>query len=342
MKKLLTLILSLTLCVGVCSFTGCGSLESQKEDITANGSIEIEQESGDGIGIITLASQSVVTETGNYLEKTLQATLVGPETEKKPLDLVWGVQWYDSQSGDLSEILTVTPDSSDSSICQVRLYGPLWSTALITVECKNNKVMASCTVEYSSDMKDIGFALNANRFYDESINDYVYELVQGNVYTANFFGLDFFGCEMLGDFDVSMETFGDINFKSSGLFVVHPKNPYSLDNFINPDYVYTGSYDIDKDLPDDITAYTEYLNYSQSDSTTSMNINAVTGLNNLKVYLTTSNDAYWNNLCTYNSAESFVPYVKYTVTCGDFSTTFNVRVVSNVNLSLNNSSIIFS
>lgn len=359
MKKLLVLILSLTLCLGLLSFTGCAKEENSPNiEINQNGISEtvwdiFDGSSTSGFGIKTLTSQTVVTENEKYLEKTLQATVSGSEVNMKPLSLKWTAIWQSNGLAVDSSFLTLNVDSTDSTICNVRLLSPLSETAVIYVECLNNKISASCLVEYSGKARnsDVYISLSDSpneelvELYDEEFGIYYYDLIQGNNYRIVFDVFGFFDDWLTPSYDsevkVTCSAIGQINFQkeTSGIMTAQLKNPYNLSDFIEPVY----DFDLDKtNVPLSSTAYRDYMDYEIDENY--VFINALTALENLKVMERPDNDTFGNCYGGYDKSLNeglIVPYVQFTFTCGEFTEIVNVRIKTDLSLSLNNSNITF-
>lgn len=338
MKKLLVLILSLTLCLGLLSFTGCSQEENSAGiEINQNGISEtvwdiFDGSSTSGFGIKMLTSQTVVTENEKYLEKTLQATVSGSLVNAKPVELEWNVVWYGESEKNINDYLIVEQSLDDQTICTVRLYQAIEETAVITVSCKNNGISASCLVEYSPksySTKFVGASGLPISEYDTLEGQPAIELIPGQVVEFSMRSFDFFG----NDIGVSKtlevngsDSIGSINMTYLG--VAGQEFEHSLSEFVNPV---------------NSSAITPYIIWDFNRETGILRIEAVTALENLEIagFSPLERKKY------YSTSSNVVPYFKIDlVDNSNFEVGVQffqvlVRVESPVSLSLNNSNITF-
>ena len=330
MKKLLVLILSLTLCLGLLSFTGCGSSENNlalnEDSFTVSTPIE------NGLGIVTLTSDTVVTENERYLEKTLKATVSGSIANAEPIDLEWYVTWYDSTNNkDLSSILTVSESSEDQTVCSVKLFQALDDIAVIVVRCKNNGISATCMVEYNAisySTKFVGASGLPISEHDTVEGLPALELIPGQVVEFKMNSFDFFG----NDIGVSKtlrvngsDSYGAINMTYLGM--AGSVTEHQLSEFVNPSSVYV----------------TPYILWDFNEETGILRIEAITALEDLCINTIspTTYDQY------YSVSSSYVPYFKIDLVDDSNSEVgvqffqVLVRVENPVSLNLDNSNLTF-
>ena len=330
MKKLLVLILSLTFSLGLLSFTGCSNSKSNsplnENDFNVSSSTE------NGLGIVTLTSQTVVTENERYLEKTLQASVSGSLVNAKPIDLEWYVTWFDSTKvEDLSSILTVSESSEDQTVCSVKLFQPLNDIAVIVVRCKNNGISATCMVEYNSksySTKFVGASGLPISKHDTVEGLPALELIPGQVVEFKMNSYDFFG----NDIGVSKtlrvngsDSYGAINMTYLG--VPGSVTEHQLSEFVNPTDIYV----------------TPYILWDFNEETGILRIEAVTALEDLCI-----NSVSPTVYDKFNSVSTpYVPYFKIDLVddsnleVGVQFSQVLVRVERPVSLSIDNSNIMF-
>ncbi|MBR3803917.1 MAG: hypothetical protein IKJ14_01030 [Clostridia bacterium] len=327
MKKLLVLLLSLTLCLGLTSSLGCSKTpETLQEDNFVVGSI-----TENGLGLKMLTSETVVTETDKYLEKTLQVTVNGSIANAKPIDLEWYVTWYNSAATeDIDDYLKIET-SEENTVCAVRLYQPLNDVAVIVVQCKNNGISASCLVEYCPKAHSTDFVINGDYAvskYDTLDGLPALELIPGQVFECYVGSYDFFGNEIGVSKTLNVDddfSCGSINMTSMGL--PGTETEHSLSEFVNPTNIYV----------------TPYVLWSFNEETCILRIEAVTALEDLKIE--TVSPTMYDGF--YSVESTLIPY--FEIHLNDYEIVGNeplqlsvkVRVVRSVHLSLNNSNITF-
>ena len=153
MKRIITLLLSFVMLIVVClSAVGCAT-QSRTNEIdlpeTAHNQTENEQITAYKI---TLNSDGAVTQSEDYVAKTLIATVTPSNATNKAV--TWSIAWEDDtdKSGvKISDYYQVIPSAEGSNIAEVRCYAAPQFTnnnAIVTVKTVEGGFKANCRVRF--------------------------------------------------------------------------------------------------------------------------------------------------------------------------------------------------
>lgn len=97
--------------------------------------------------VLNFTSNALALASGDFIEVIISATVTPTSALNKAVD--WSVGWADgSDKSDLSNFLTVTPDSDGSNVASVKCYKPFTKEIVITVITRDGGYSATCTVRY--------------------------------------------------------------------------------------------------------------------------------------------------------------------------------------------------
>lgn len=187
-KKFLTIaaafvIIAVTLCLAL---AGCSS---NKDTPPAENNFSTVT---DNLQSVKLAMGSAATVAADKsVTKTLTATVYPEDAKNKSVD--WKLEWLDEKnSADISEYLTLNPETDGSLTANLTCHKPFTGEALITVTSREGNVFDTCRVVYvgnpsSLDIQPQGFTATSG-----SIGSY-YELGAKNSYTFDIQADNVFG-----------------------------------------------------------------------------------------------------------------------------------------------------
>lgn len=147
----------------------------------------------------------------NYAEQTLSATVLPATANNKAVD--WSVAWAETQSGNVSDYVTVTPSSDGSTSATLRCYQPFTGNIVVTVTTRESGYTAECIVTFVGIPTEINvsgpFAESADGYYYVGVGDtYTYSVDLNNLFGT--VGVDYqdvnvtlggYGSVVLGDYD---------------------------------------------------------------------------------------------------------------------------------------------
>ena len=328
----MALILGLT-----SSLTACKPVE------TLNGSLSVEIADSERVKLIS--SDVVVNSEEGYLEKTLTATVLPdylPESDKK---VDWFVVWGATTDKDVNDYLTVNPTFDGSNVCAVRCYKAFDVPALVYVKTRIGGYTAKCTVNYVGIPSQLDITCGVTAIYDESVNEYIYEINEGDSLTFDLTLSNVLGAStnytprfntyeyVLGSFKVSIDGRGP-----SDLYDYSPQTNVANEH----------SYDYNMQLGEWERSdwfSSEYFNFRIENN--KLIVNAITSVEGFKGY-----DEFFDNndgmpfadYFSFYSYDGHVPYVRIKIQDIDtgVSQSICVRVISYINdVSLDNSLITF-
>ena len=165
-----------------------------------------------------------VTNNKTTLKQTLVATIQPATTENKEVD--WTVAWADSTgAGDVSDYITVTPESDGSTTATVTCYQPFTGDIVITVITRDGGFTARCLCNYVGKPTSLAIEpTGATTVSDSQWNIRVAEVKSGNTYLFDLLPSNAFGSvgsTFTPDYDISIQAHGGIdthqkNYDSSG------------------------------------------------------------------------------------------------------------------------------
>ena len=229
--KLLAMAMAAVMLFTAVSLASCdpGDLfsDTEAEDTTASEtaeSLHIQPEMSPYITVSVSPMTVSVTNNKTTLKQTLVATIQPATTENKEVD--WTVAWADSTgAGDVSDYITVTPESDGSTTATVTCYKPFTGDIVITVITRDGGFTARCLCNYVGKPTSLAIEpTGATMVSDSDWNIRVAEVKSGNTYLfdllpSNVFGST--GSTFIPDYDISIQAHGGIdthqkNYDSSG------------------------------------------------------------------------------------------------------------------------------
>ena len=229
--KLLAMAMAAVMLFTAVSLASCdpGDLfsDTEAEDTTASEtaeSLHIQPEMSPYITVSVSPVTVSVTNSKTTLKQTLVATIQPATTENKEVD--WTVAWADSSGvGDVTDYITVTPESDGSTTATVTCYQPFTGDIVITVITRDGGFTARCLCNYVGKPTSLAIEpTGATTVSDSKWNIRVAEVKSGNTYLfdllpSNVFGST--GSTFTPDYDISIQAHGGIdthqkNYDSSG------------------------------------------------------------------------------------------------------------------------------
>ncbi len=207
MKKFIVLFLSLVLVLGL--GVGCN-----KTDETLNNNADIFFESLSNVEDnelrISLCAEEVTTNS-EYIEKKLTATIT-PYDNFVAQAINWNIAWENGPEEDISDYLTITPDSSNNLVLYVRCYKAFSDySALIT--CRVGAVKSNCRVLFKNNEINVTFNPDesnlSNKVKQYNINGEVvniYHIPHDNTLDSTTYVFKVNASDMFGD-DVTNHSF---------------------------------------------------------------------------------------------------------------------------------------
>lgn len=108
--------------------------------------LEVIPEDGEHVKILSVTPMSM-TKGATGISKEIKAIVIPDEAKNKQVD--WSISWLDETiSLDISEFLTITPESDGSTKATVTCIEPFTEDAVITVTTRENGYTASCIVRF--------------------------------------------------------------------------------------------------------------------------------------------------------------------------------------------------
>lgn len=198
-------------------------IETDTEEVT-NDPLQIEPEENPYITVSVSPVTVSVTNNQPTLKQTLTATIKPATTANKEVD--WTVAWADSTGvGDVTDYITVTPESDGSTNATVTCYKPFTGDIVITVITRDGGFTARCICNYVGKPTSLAIEpTGATMVSDSDWNIRVAEVKSGNTYLfdllpSNVFGST--GSTFIPDYAISIQAHGGIdthqkNYDSSG------------------------------------------------------------------------------------------------------------------------------
>ncbi len=168
------------------AMVGCSS-NKETPPVETNSAVETEN-----LQTVKLAMSAAATVAAdNSISKTITASVYPAEAKNKTLD--WTLEWLDeTNTADITEYLTLTPESDGSLTAVLTCYKPFTGEALITATSREGNVFDTCRAVYvgnpdNLDIQPQGFSATSG-----AIGTY-YELGAENTYTFNIIPDNVFG-----------------------------------------------------------------------------------------------------------------------------------------------------
>ncbi len=229
--KLLALLMAAVMILTAVSLASCdpGDLlsDTEAEVSTApepSDPLNIEPEEHPFITVSVSPVTLSVTNNKTTLKQTLTATIQPATTENKEVD--WTVAWADSSGvGDVTDYITVTPESDGSTNATVTCYKPFTGDIVITVITRDGGFTARCLCNYVGKPTSLAIEpTGATTVNDSDWNIRVAEVKSGNTYLFDLLPSNAFGSvseSYTTDYMISIQTHGGIdthqkNYDSSG------------------------------------------------------------------------------------------------------------------------------
>ncbi|MBO5512205.1 MAG: hypothetical protein J6J01_04110 [Oscillospiraceae bacterium] len=218
--KLLAMAMTAVILFTAVSLASCdpGDLFSDTEaETTASEtaeSLHIEPEKSPFITVSVSPVTVAVTNNQPTLKQTLTATIKPATTANKEVD--WTVAWADSTGvGDVTDYITVTPESDGSTNATVTCYKPFTGDIVITVITRDGGFTARCLCNYVGKPTSLVIEpTGATMVSDSDWNIRVAEVKSGNTYLFDLLPSNVFGSvseSYTTDYTVSIQTHGGIN-----------------------------------------------------------------------------------------------------------------------------------
>ena len=197
--KLLSLLMAAVMVLTAVSLASCdpGDLFPDSEAGTtapaSSDPLNIEPEMSPYITVSVSPMTVSVTNNKTTLKQTLVATIQPATTENKEVD--WTVAWADSSGvGDVTDYITVTPESDGSTTATVTCYQPFTGDIVITVITRDGGFTARCLCNYVGKPTSLAIEpTGATMVSDSQWNIRVAEVKSGNVYYFDLLPSNAFG-----------------------------------------------------------------------------------------------------------------------------------------------------
>ncbi len=195
---LILALIASTVCVGILSdgfktwnrSTDMSALQDGTDGINAEGDAMPDNLFPE-VQSVKLAMGSAATYAAdNSVSKTVTATVFPEAAKNKAVD--WAIEWVDENAANISEFVTVTPESDGSPTATVTCYKPFTGEALITATTREGKLFDTCRVVFVGNPSSLQISASELTVTGGTIGSY-YEIGSGNTYTfdltpANVFG----------------------------------------------------------------------------------------------------------------------------------------------------------
>ena len=202
--KAKTLLLSALIAgmVGTSCLSGCGKISA---GIPVKQS-EMVQEQPVKIAKLSMASTIISPLAGSVnanqtVSKKIQA-IIEPSTAKNA-SVDWSVEWGEKQNGEVTDYLTVTPDSDGALSATVTCKQPFTGEIVVVCVTRQGGYVATCTVTYAGQPTDITLA------GEISETDGAYRFGIGNTYE--------YAVEMSNPFGSVGEKFNNVTVSVTGV-----------------------------------------------------------------------------------------------------------------------------
>ena len=205
--KAKTLLLSALIAgmVGAFCLSGCGKSSAAPISVTQEQSqtgqaksVKIAKLSMDRVAVSLLSESAGEQKT---VSKKIQA-IIEPSTAKN-VTVDWSVEWGEKQNGEVTDYLTVTPDSDGSLSATVTCKQPFSGEIVVVCVTRQGKYVATCIVTYAGQPTDITLTGSTQE------TEGAYRFGIGNTYE--------YAIEMSNPFGAVGEKFNDIVVSVTGV-----------------------------------------------------------------------------------------------------------------------------
>lgn len=202
--KAKTLLLSAFIAgmVGAFGLSGCGKSSAEipvkQSETVQEQPVKIAKLSMDRAAVSLLSDSAGEQKT---VSKKIQA-IIEPSTAKN-VTVDWSVEWGEKQNGEVTDYLTVTPDSDGSLSATVTCKQPFTGEIVVVCVTRQGKYVATCTVTYAGQPTEITLAGSTQE------TDGAYRFGIGNTYE--------YAIEMSNPFGAVSEKFNDIAVSVTGV-----------------------------------------------------------------------------------------------------------------------------
>ncbi|MFR2461793.1 MAG: hypothetical protein ACLTAN_08035 [Christensenellaceae bacterium] len=148
-----------------------------------------------------ISSHAGSVNANQTVSKKIQA-IIEPSTAKNA-SVDWSVEWGEKQKAEVTDYLTVTPDSDGSLSATVTCKQPFTGEIVVVCVTRQGKYVATCTVTYAGQPTDITLTGNTQE------TDGAYRFGIGNTYE--------YAVEMSNPFGAVGEKFNDIAVSVTGV-----------------------------------------------------------------------------------------------------------------------------
>lgn len=187
---------------GTFCLSGCGKISVEipvkQSEMVQEQPVKIAKLSMDGTIITPHAGSVNVNQT---VSKKIQA-IIEPSTAKN-VTVDWSVEWGKKQNGEVTDYLTVTPDSDGSLSATVTCKQPFSGEIVVVCVTRQGGYVATCTVTYAGQPTDITLTGSTQE------TDGAYRFGIGNTYE--------YAVEMSNPFGAVGEKFNDIAVSVTGV-----------------------------------------------------------------------------------------------------------------------------
>lgn len=167
----------------------------EKEDTalaTVNDFVEVKSETTENMPVLmslALSDKAIATyaaDNQTTVSKSITATILPATAENTKVN--WSVEWGDSQSGTVTDYITVTPESAGSTKATVTCKKAFSGNIVIVCTTQEGGYMATCTVTFvgcPTDFNVSGSIAESNDAYNLGIgNTYTYTVKLSNPFNS--------------------------------------------------------------------------------------------------------------------------------------------------------------
>ena len=187
---------------GTFCLSGCGKISAEipvkQSEMVQEQPVKIAKLSMDGTIITPHAGSVNVNQT---VSKKIQA-IIEPSTAKNA-EVDWAVEWGNNQSGEVTDYITVTPETDGALKATVTCKQPFTGEIVVVCVTRQGKYVATCTVTYAGQPTDITLTGSTQE------TDGAYRFGIGNTYE--------YAIEMSNPFGAVGEKFNDIVVSVTGV-----------------------------------------------------------------------------------------------------------------------------